>query len=181
MSGAMSTMMGQMGADLGGCIGQWTVEHPEAYRDLVRDYFRVGCDIVSGGTFSLNRISLAKFGLAEKTEQLNRGMIRIIKEVQPERKYVAGSMGPTGRILKPLGDLDPREAFEAFSQQARVLAESGVDVTDDFVRYARPLIGEEWARVPLEGGLQRFARLRPVFAERKLPSYTPEAYPAQGG
>jgi methionine synthase I (cobalamin-dependent) len=40
MSGAMSTMMAKVGADLGGCIGQWIVEHPEAYRDLVRDYFR---------------------------------------------------------------------------------------------------------------------------------------------
>ena len=56
------------------------------------------------------------------------------------------------------------------------LAESKVDVTDDFVRYALPLIGGEWPQVPLENGLQRFARLKPVFAERKCPVYTPEAY-----
>jgi len=135
MSGAMSTMMAKMGADLGGCIGQWIVEHPEAYRDLVRDYFRVGCDIVSGGTFNLNRISLAKFGLAEKTGELNRGMIRILKGVQPEGKYVAGSMGPTGRMLKPLGDLDPQEASEAFAEQARVLAESGAEIISILTMY----------------------------------------------
>jgi 5-methyltetrahydrofolate--homocysteine methyltransferase len=135
MSGAMSTMMAKMGADLGGCIGQWIVEHPEAYRDLVRDYFRVGCDIVSGGTFNLNRISLAKFGLAEKAEELNRGMIRILKGVQPEGKYVAGSVGPTGRMLKPLGDLDPREASEAFAEQARVLAESGAEIINILTMY----------------------------------------------
>jgi hypothetical protein len=52
-------------------------------------------------------------------------------------------------------------------------------VTDDFVRYARPLIGEEWARVPLENGLPRFARFRPAFAERKCPPYVPEAWRSQ--
>jgi 5-methyltetrahydrofolate--homocysteine methyltransferase len=128
LSGAMGTMMAKMGADLGGCIGQWILEHPEVYRELVRDYFRVGCDIVSGGTFNLNRISLAKFGLAEKAGELNRGMIRILKSVQPEGKYVAGSMGPMGRMLKPLGDVDPQEAFEAFSEQARALAEGGAEI-----------------------------------------------------
>jgi 5-methyltetrahydrofolate--homocysteine methyltransferase len=135
MSGAMGTMMAKMGADLGGCIGQWIMEHPGAYQDLVGDYFRVGCDIVSGGTFSLNRISLAKFGLAEKTGELNRGTIRIIKGVQPEGKYVAGSMGPTGRMLKPLGDLDPQEALEAFSEQARALAESGAEIINILTMY----------------------------------------------
>jgi 5-methyltetrahydrofolate--homocysteine methyltransferase len=128
LSGAMGTMMAKMGADLGGCIGQWIVEHPEVYRDLVGDYFRGGCDIVSGGTFNLNRISLAKFGLEEKAGELNRGMIRILKSVQPEGKYVAGSMGPMGRMLKPLGDVDPQEAFEAFSEQARALADGGAEI-----------------------------------------------------
>jgi 5-methyltetrahydrofolate--homocysteine methyltransferase len=135
MSGAMGTMIAKMGADLGGCINQWILEHPEVYRDLVRDYFRVGCDIVSGGTFNLNRISLTKFGLAEKAEELNRGMIRILKGVQPEGKYVAGSMGPTGRMLKPLGDVDPREAFEAYAEQARVLAESGAEIINILTMY----------------------------------------------
>jgi 5-methyltetrahydrofolate--homocysteine methyltransferase len=135
MSGATGTMMAKIGGQLGGCISQWILEHPEVYRDLVREYFRVGCDIVSGGTFSLNRISLAKFGLAEKAEELNRGMVRILKGVQPEGKYVAGSMGPTGRMLKPLGDLDPREASEAFAEQARVLAESGAEIINILTMY----------------------------------------------
>ncbi|RME76725.1 MAG: diphosphate--fructose-6-phosphate 1-phosphotransferase [Chloroflexi bacterium] len=51
----------------------------------------------------------------------------------------------------------------------------GTDVTDDFVRYARPLIGEDWPSVPLVGGLQRFARLKPVMAEKKLPPYELQA------
>lgn len=50
------------------------------------------------------------------------------------------------------------------------------DVTDAFIAYAAPLIGNDWPSVPLVGGLQRFTRFRPVFAEKKLPSYEPEAY-----
>ena len=57
------------------------------------------------------------------------------------------------------------------------IAQNRIDVTDDFVRYAQPLIGEEWVRVPLEKGIQRFTRLAPVFAEKKCAAYKPEAYP----
>jgi len=53
---------------------------------------------------------------------------------------------------------------------------SRLDVTDDFVHYARPLIGDDWPSIPLVGGRQRFARLRPIFAEKTLPPYIPQAH-----
>ncbi|HOU14839.1 MAG TPA: diphosphate--fructose-6-phosphate 1-phosphotransferase [Anaerolineae bacterium] len=56
------------------------------------------------------------------------------------------------------------------------LTPSRTDVTDDFLRYARPLIGDSWPTIPLLNGLQRFTRFAPVFAEQKLPIYTPQAY-----
>ncbi len=56
------------------------------------------------------------------------------------------------------------------------IAESGTDVTDDFVRYAKPLIGEDWVSVPVVGGIQRFARMKPIFAEKKLPEYVPQGH-----
>ena len=55
------------------------------------------------------------------------------------------------------------------------LAPGRVDVTDAFVEYARPLIGEDWVRPPVENGIQRFARIRRVFVEKKCPPYQPEA------
>jgi len=55
---------------------------------------------------------------------------------------------------------------------------SRVDVTDDFVRYARPLIGDEWPSIPLVDGRQRFARLKPIFADRKLAEYVPQTHRA---
>ncbi len=56
------------------------------------------------------------------------------------------------------------------------LSPEKTDVTDDFVRYARPLIGEDWPAVPLADGIQRFARIRPIFAEKKLPPYVPQMH-----
>ncbi len=56
------------------------------------------------------------------------------------------------------------------------ISESGYDVTDDFIAYARPLIGEDWVSVPVINGRQRFTRFKPVFADKKLDAYTPEAY-----
>lgn len=56
------------------------------------------------------------------------------------------------------------------------IAENRIDVTDDFIRYARPLIGEDWVSVPMINGRQRFSSFDKVFAETKLPAYQPEAY-----
>ncbi len=56
------------------------------------------------------------------------------------------------------------------------IAPNRIDVTDDFIRYARPLIGDHWPTVPLVNGRQRFARLQRNFAAQKLPAYVPQAY-----
>jgi 6-phosphofructokinase len=54
------------------------------------------------------------------------------------------------------------------------IARNRLDVTEDFVRYARPLIGDSWPTIPLVDGRQRFARLKPIYADRKLPTYVPQ-------
>jgi len=56
------------------------------------------------------------------------------------------------------------------------LSKSRVDVTEDFISYAQPLMGNDWPEIPLEKGLQRFARFMPVFAEKKCQPYKPEGY-----
>jgi 6-phosphofructokinase len=55
------------------------------------------------------------------------------------------------------------------------IAENRLDVQEEFVRYARPLIGDSWPAIPLVDGRQRFASLAPIFAEQKLPAYVPQA------
>ncbi len=56
------------------------------------------------------------------------------------------------------------------------IAKNRIDVTDDFIKYAMPLIGEEWASVPLVNGKQRFTQFKPIFAEKKLPAYIPQGH-----
>jgi 6-phosphofructokinase 1 len=55
------------------------------------------------------------------------------------------------------------------------IAANGYDVTDDFVRYAKPLVGEDMISLPLIDGRQRLARLKPIHATQKLPKYVPQA------
>lgn len=113
MSGAMGTVMQKSGSDLGGCLSNWIIEHATIYQNLVSTYFKVACDIVAGATSTANRISLTKFGLPEKVAEFNRGAIKIIKEIKPAHAFVAGNIGPSGKILKPWGDLSAQELFEA--------------------------------------------------------------------
>jgi len=56
------------------------------------------------------------------------------------------------------------------------ISKNRIDVTDEFIKYARPLIGEDWVSVPLINGLQRFARFKKIFVDKKLPAYTPQAF-----
>lgn len=56
------------------------------------------------------------------------------------------------------------------------LSKNKIDVTDEFINYVRPLIGEDWVSVPVINGIQRFTKFKPLFAEKKLTEYKPEAY-----
>jgi 6-phosphofructokinase 1 len=53
------------------------------------------------------------------------------------------------------------------------ISKNGIDVTDEFIKYAMPLIGDGWPDIKIENGLQRFARISKKFAEKKLPPYVP--------
>jgi len=97
-------------------------------------------------------------------------------------KYGSGYMST---ILRRPGliyavDYDKAPLEEVANSERRFpqqwLAPSRIDVTDDFVRYARPLIGEDWVSVPVINGVQRYARFERIFAAKKLPAYVPEAH-----
>jgi 6-phosphofructokinase 1 len=79
-------------------------------------------------------------------------------------------------------DKVPLDAVAASARQLppEWISADGLDVRDEFVRYAKPLIGEDWPQIPIENGLQRFARLRIRFIDRKLPEYVPVRFRAGG-
>jgi 6-phosphofructokinase 1 len=91
--------------------------------------------------------------------------------------YMSTILREPGNIYRAKYDKVPLEDV-ANSERAfpkEWLADSRTDVTDEFVKYARPLIGEDWPAVPLVGGIQRFTQFKPIFAEKKLSAYVPQA------
>jgi len=127
-NGAIGTMVQQKGAALGGCIGQWIVDHPAPYQELLQEYFRVGCHICGGGTSGLNRFRLEKYGLQDKARELNEKVVRLAHEIKPADGFVSGIIGPTGKFLKPAGDLSFEEALRVFGEQAAALAKGRADL-----------------------------------------------------
>ena len=92
--------------------------------------------------------------------------------------YMSTILRVPGSIYSVTYDKVPLElvANSERSFPAEWIAEGGTDVTDAFVQYARPLIGDHWPSIPLVDGRQRFARIVPILADTKLPTYVPEAY-----
>lgn len=92
--------------------------------------------------------------------------------------YMATILRAPGEVYRAVYGQVPLDVVansERFFPKAWI-APNRMDVTDDFVRYARPLIGTEWARIPLEDGLPRYTRFKPLFATRKCGVYVPQAY-----
>jgi 6-phosphofructokinase 1 len=92
--------------------------------------------------------------------------------------YMATILRQPGDLYTPEFDKVPLDqvANSERTFPASWIAPGKTDVTDDFVRFARPLIGNDWVSVPLADGIQRFARLEPIFAEQTLPAYVPQNY-----
>ncbi len=98
--------------------------------------------------------------------------------MQDGNGYMATLLREPGAVYKVRYDKVPLELMansERFFPK-HWLAPSKIDVTDEFIAYAKPLIGEEWVRVPLENGLPRFTKFKPLFAAKKCPAFIPEAY-----
>jgi 5-methyltetrahydrofolate--homocysteine methyltransferase len=126
--GAMGTELMARGLGLGVPPELWNVERPEAVREVHAAYFAAGSDVVSTNSFGATPIKLAAHGLAARAFELNRAAARLAREAAPAGRFVAGSMGPTGKFLKPQGPATEEDLIASFAEQARGLAEGGVDV-----------------------------------------------------
>ena len=128
LDGALGTELMARGLPQGACPESWNADRPEAVREVHRDYFAAGSDVVSTNSFGGSRIKLAGHGLEGRTAELNLAAARLAREVAPPAGYVAGSIGPTGKFLKPQGEFTEDEFESVFAEQASALAEGGVDV-----------------------------------------------------
>lgn len=126
--GAMGTMLMAAGLKAGETPEVWNLEKPSLVTDIHRKYYDAGSDVVHTNAFGGNAIKLADRGLSDKMEPINIKAAKLAREACPSGKFVAGDIGPTGKLIKPLGDLVIEEAEEAFFRQAQALLKGGVDL-----------------------------------------------------
>ena len=123
------------------------------------------------------RMTAAYASIADLDEAYKVGQKAALIAQSGENGWMATILRQPGVIYNVTYDKVPLEKV-ANSERAFPkdwIAPNKIDVTNDFVRYARPLIGEDWASVPVINGRQRFTQFNPIFAEKKLPAYELEA------
>ena len=123
--GAMGTMLQQGGLKAGACPELMNIESPEVVKKIHRAYIDAGATIIETNTFGASSLKLEHYGIAERAKELNAAAVKIAKSAGNVK--VAGSMGPTGKFIAPLGDLDFEDAYKIFYEQAEALAEAGAD------------------------------------------------------
>lgn len=129
LDGATGTNLQKAGMPSGVCPEQWILAHPQALVDLQKAYVEAGADIVYAPTFTASRIKLEEYGLKERLEEMNRALVALSKEaVADTGTLVAGDLTMTGKQLEPIGDLPFETLIEVYKEQARLLADAGVDL-----------------------------------------------------
>jgi homocysteine S-methyltransferase len=133
--GAMGTLLYAKGVFINKCYDELNLTQPDLIRGIHHEYLTAGAEIIETNTFGGNSFRLARHGLAEKVHEINlRGAqlaceaARAHNEKLATDVLVAGSVGPLGIRIEPLGKTSREEARESFRQQIAALAEGGIDL-----------------------------------------------------
>jgi|TARA_B100000959_G_scaffold263071_1_gene302082 5-methyltetrahydrofolate--homocysteine methyltransferase len=131
LDGAMGTQLFDAGLSSGDAPEFWNLDHPDSVSDIHRSYVAAGSDIVLTNTFGGNRQRLRLHDLHERVAEVNTAgakCARVAADEVDRPVLVAGSMGPTGELLEPLGTLSVADTEATFAEQAEALAAGGVDL-----------------------------------------------------
>jgi homocysteine S-methyltransferase len=158
--GAMGTVLYARGVFINRCYDELNLSDPALIQAVHEEYLQAGAEIVETNTFGANRFRLGVHGLGNKVCEINaagvklaREAVKRLKEKQAGEAWVAGSVGPLGVRLEPLGKTGLDEAREAFAEQISVLTEGGPGVGVDLLMIeTMPALNE--ARVALEAAGQ---------------------------
>lgn len=129
--GAMGTSLFKRGLETGDAPELWNVDHKDRVESVHQEYVDAGSDIILTNSFGCNRHRLKLHQAQDRAHELNKAAAeraRKVADAAGRPVVVAGSMGPTGEILEPVGALSVADAVEAFAEQARGLKDGGVDV-----------------------------------------------------
>lgn len=125
--GAMGTMLQAGGLKAGACPELMNIDAPDVVKRIHRAYIEAGATIIETNTFGASSLKLAHYGLADCVRELNFAAVKLAKDAAQAQAKVAGSIGPTGKFIAPLGDLEFDDAYKIFREQAQALAEAGAD------------------------------------------------------
>lgn len=131
LDGATGTNLFAAGLESGEAPELWNVDHPDRIRSLHRGFVEAGADLILTNSFGGSRYRLKLHNAAGRVRELNRAAARLARECADAAGrpvVVAGSVGPTGEILEPVGALSHGDAVAAFEEQIAALLEGGADV-----------------------------------------------------
>jgi len=127
--GAMGTLLYAKGIFINRSYDELNLSQPDLIRGIHHEYLQAGAEIIETNTFGGNSFRLSRHSLADKVRDINRAGVRIAREAAKSFDvWVAGSVGPLGTRIEPLGKTSFQEARDAFRQQIEVLVEGGVDL-----------------------------------------------------
>ena len=125
----MGTLLYAKGIFINRSYDELNLSQPDLIRGIHHDYLQAGAEIIETNTFGANSFRLARHSVADKVRDINRAGVRLAREAAKSFDvWVAGSVGPLGTRIEPLGKTSYQEARDAFRQQIQALVESGVDL-----------------------------------------------------
>ncbi len=126
--GSKGYLLQKLGLKGGECGEIWNITNQAAVKEIYRLYKEAGSDVIQTNTFTGNRIQLEKYSLGDKTYELNYWGARLARETAGDDTLVAASLGPTGILFEPSGELTFEKAYEIFKEQVKAVADGGVDL-----------------------------------------------------
>lgn len=125
--GGMGTQLILRGLPTGVGAELWSLENPDAVREVHAAYLDAGCDFITTNTFGASRMNIERQGEGVDAHELNLAAAQLARETAGDRAYVLGDVGPYGGFIEPVGDDDPEQVLESFMEQARALEAGGAD------------------------------------------------------
>lgn len=126
--GAIGSLLFEKGLNPGDCPERFNLEHPEVLAEITQSYLHAGADIIQTNSFGASPLKLSDYNLEDKTEEINQNAVKIVKQAVDYKALVCGSVGPSGKILLPYGDIKPEVMKDNYIRQISTLIESGVDL-----------------------------------------------------
>ena len=130
--GAMGTLLYAKGIFINRCYDELNISQSDLIRGIHQEYLQSGAEVIETNTFGANSFRLARHGLADRVREINVSGARLARELATKKEsgqtyFVAGSVGPLGVRIEPLGKTSLEEARESFREQIAALFEGGVD------------------------------------------------------